>query len=195
MEWTEAGVAGAYRFTQRLFRLVERHRGIAGRRGRGRRSSEAAALALRQAAHQTIQHVTEALESFGFNLAVARIYEFANAMAEAERAPGRTGVGLDCGAAGGGRHSGPAGRADDAASGRGDAALLRPGEDVLIAEQAWPEADPALAAVRAGDHCHADDGQAARHAGDGARGSRRRRCLRLPRRSRTWRGCSRASAW
>ncbi len=60
--------------------------------GRGRRSRPAprwpdslapAARALRRATHRTIAAVTEALEGFAFNVAVARLYEFANAIAEA----------------------------------------------------------------------------------------------------------------
>ena len=43
----------------------------------------AAARALRQVSHRTIAAVTEALESFAFNVAVARLYELANAIAEA----------------------------------------------------------------------------------------------------------------
>ena len=83
MEWTEAGVAGAFRFTQRVFRLVE----SAGRRpiGRSPTAFGAAARALRRATHRTIAAVTEALDSFAFNVAVARLYEFANAIADAER--------------------------------------------------------------------------------------------------------------
>ncbi|HLJ04649.1 MAG TPA: leucine--tRNA ligase [Acetobacteraceae bacterium] len=77
MEWTEAGVAGAYRFTQRVFRLVENL--APGAEGD-------AALALRRMTHRTIAAVSEALESFAFNVAVARLYEFANAIADAERA-------------------------------------------------------------------------------------------------------------
>ena len=44
-----------------------------------------AALALRRATHRTIAAVTEALEGFAFNVAVARLYELANAIADAER--------------------------------------------------------------------------------------------------------------
>jgi leucyl-tRNA synthetase len=77
MEWTEAGVAGAYRFTQRVFRLVENL--APGAAGDG-------ALALLRMTHRTIAAVSEALESFAFNVAVARLYEFANAIADAERA-------------------------------------------------------------------------------------------------------------
>jgi signal recognition particle-docking protein FtsY len=84
MEWTESGVAGAFRFTQRVWRLVQ---GAVSTlpapgpmplaTGRARR--------LRQTTHRTIAAVTEALETFAFNVAVARIHEFANAIDEAEK--------------------------------------------------------------------------------------------------------------
>jgi leucyl-tRNA synthetase len=76
MEWTEAGVAGAFRFTQRVFRLVE---------NLGPGAEGEAAQTLRRTTHRTIASVTEALESFAFNVAVARLYEFCNAIADAER--------------------------------------------------------------------------------------------------------------
>jgi leucyl-tRNA synthetase len=76
MEWTEAGVAGAFRFTQRVFRLVE---------NLGPGAEGEAAQTLRRTTHRTIAAVTEALESFAFNVAVARLYEFCNAIADAER--------------------------------------------------------------------------------------------------------------
>jgi leucyl-tRNA synthetase len=90
MEWTESGVAGAFRFTQRVFRLAEALEGTAvearpeafGTAGR----------ALRRATHRCIAAVTEALESFAFNVAVARLYELANAMLEAERAGEEVGL-------------------------------------------------------------------------------------------------------
>src|SRR6185312_4915 len=85
MEWTEAGVLGAYRFTQRVFRLAE---SIAEAPDAPPPESFAAgAHALRQATHRTIASVTEALESFAFNVAVARIHELANAIAAAEKLP------------------------------------------------------------------------------------------------------------
>ena len=83
MEWTEAGVAGAFRFTQRVFRLAEE---LAGARGEPTATFGAAARALRRVTHRTIAAVTEALDSFAFNVAVARLYELANAIADAERA-------------------------------------------------------------------------------------------------------------
>jgi leucyl-tRNA synthetase len=84
MEWTESGVAGAYRFTQRVFRLAETLEGTASEARPD--SFGPAGRALRRATHRCIAAVTEALESFAFNVAVARLYELANALLEAERA-------------------------------------------------------------------------------------------------------------
>src|SRR6516162_9633074 len=82
MEWTEAGVAGAFRFTQRVFRLVET---VADMPDGG---TSDAGRALRRVTHRTIAAVSEALDSFAFNVAVARLYELANAIADAGNAPG-----------------------------------------------------------------------------------------------------------
>ncbi len=89
MEWTEAGVAGAARFIQRLWRTLD---GIA-EPARPAASFGAPARALRRATHATIEAVTAAIEAFGFNVAVARIHELANALAEAPaaEATGQTG--------------------------------------------------------------------------------------------------------
>ena len=84
IEWTESGVVGAYRFTQRAFRLLEAYG--APEPGPMPEHFGTAARALRRATHKTIATITESLESFAFNVAVARIYEFANALGEAERA-------------------------------------------------------------------------------------------------------------
>jgi leucyl-tRNA synthetase len=145
MEWTEAGVAGAFRFTQRLFRLAEM---VAARADTKAASDSAAALALRRAAHRTIATVTEALESFAFNVAVARIYEFAAAIAEAERTARET----------------PEMDAVLREAMTILAQLISPmmphlaeeihtrlhkGPATLVAELPWPEADPALVAADA----------------------------------------------
>jgi leucyl-tRNA synthetase len=91
MEWTEAGVAGAFRFTQRVYRLAE---GV-GEAGPARPVDFGeAARALRRTTHRTIAAVSEALDSFAFNVAVARLYELANASADAERRDDTGGLGL-----------------------------------------------------------------------------------------------------
>jgi leucyl-tRNA synthetase len=91
MEWTEAGAAGAYRFTQRMWRLAEGLGDVAA--GPDRAECGAAGMRLRRAAHHAIAAVTEALETFAFNVAVARLYELGNAIGEAERAAEEPGLG------------------------------------------------------------------------------------------------------
>ncbi|WP_298214697.1 leucine--tRNA ligase [Acidocella sp.] len=83
VEWTETGVQGAYRFLQRLARIGEE----VARTGPGEASDAPAARKLRQMTHRAIEAVTQALEGFAFNLAVARLYELLNAIAAAGEAP------------------------------------------------------------------------------------------------------------
>ncbi len=144
MEWTEAGVAGAARFGQRLFRLVA---AVAEDTRPGDRpgSFGEAADALRRATHRTIAAVSASLDGFAFNVSVARLHELAAAVAEAAG------------------H----GAAPDLDWARREAAvslclltapmmphlaeellaLLEPA-GALAALRPWPEADPALLAAR-----------------------------------------------
>lgn len=85
MEWTEAGVAGAYRFTQRVWRLVSTAAPALPPHGAPAPAVfSAEARALRRTTHRTIAALTAALETFAFNVAVARLYEFASAIADAK---------------------------------------------------------------------------------------------------------------
>jgi leucyl-tRNA synthetase len=86
LEWTEAGVEGAWRFTQRLWRMITAGLAIpAGNKAAiSMASNDPAALALRRTTHKTIAGVTEDIEKFRFNRAVARLYEFANALDDAK---------------------------------------------------------------------------------------------------------------
>jgi len=135
LEWTEAGVEGAWRFSQRLWRMVVTALPGLPPAGAHTNAAEGAALALRRATHKTIAGVGEDIEKFRFNRAVARLYEFANTIEEAGAVE---------------------------ASVRREALetlarLLAPmmphlaeelwqslGHQVMLAEMPWPEADPAL---------------------------------------------------
>jgi len=82
MEWTDAGVEGAWRFTQRLWRLVDENLAAlppAGAPLPGELSETAQEL--RRAVHKTVDACGDDLEQFRFNRAVARIYELANTLA------------------------------------------------------------------------------------------------------------------
>ncbi|MEW9834279.1 leucine--tRNA ligase [Mesorhizobium marinum] len=77
--WTEAGVEGAHRFVQRLWRLVsEAAPSLAGVAPKAAREGEAAEIS--RAAHRAVKAVGEEIERLGFNKAVARIYALANAL-------------------------------------------------------------------------------------------------------------------
>jgi leucyl-tRNA synthetase len=78
VEWTENGVQGAARFVQRLHRLATTI--AAEPRAPHPETFTGDAKKLRQLTHRTIASVTEALETFTFNLAVARIYELSGAL-------------------------------------------------------------------------------------------------------------------
>ncbi len=82
--WTEQGVQGAWRFTQRLWRLVGEAAGIAQSAPAARPAAFGEpALALRKAAHGALAKVSDAIEKLHFNVCVAHIYEFANALGDA----------------------------------------------------------------------------------------------------------------
>ena len=80
--WTEEGVQGAWRFVQRLWRLVGEIAGIQGSAARPAVFGEQA-LAVRKAAHRALAHVSDDIDKLRFNRCVAHIYEFANALNDA----------------------------------------------------------------------------------------------------------------
>ncbi len=152
MQWTEAGVAGAWRFVQRLHRLCEAS--ALGDTGtapvRPAAAFTPAATALRQATHRTIAAVTASMEGFTFNVAVARFHELAAAIADADRAPADASPGAspDAGLAWA-RHEALSILARLVAPMMPHLAeelhaRLHGAGAPLVAELPWPEPDPAL---------------------------------------------------
>ena len=81
IEWTEAGIEGAWRFTQRIWRIVTEASAKAGAIGQDPAGNEqGSSRDLRRATHKAIQAVTADIDAFHFNRAVARMYEFVNAL-------------------------------------------------------------------------------------------------------------------
>ena len=90
LEWTEAGIEGAWRFINRLWRMVVEPTGpispldpaASGRPTPAPDPADFAgrprALALLRECHRTIARVTDDLDRFAFNRAVARLRELAN---------------------------------------------------------------------------------------------------------------------
>ncbi|MBP6011521.1 MAG: leucine--tRNA ligase [Alphaproteobacteria bacterium] len=82
-EWSEAGIEGAWRYVQRVWRIVtESAPHLPGFGSVAPDGFGPEALALRQVTHRTVAAVTDDLDKFRFNKAVARLYEFVNAMNE-----------------------------------------------------------------------------------------------------------------
>ncbi|MDE2166162.1 MAG: leucine--tRNA ligase [Alphaproteobacteria bacterium] len=137
LEWTDAGIEGAWRYANRLWRLAtERETPLPPPGAKMPAAPGGADQALRRATHQTIALVTDDLDRFRFNRAVARIRELTNAI---EAAPGAAGA--------------IAREALEAA-----VQLIGPmmphlaealwhalGHQRLLADEPWPKADPALA--------------------------------------------------
>lgn len=89
--WTEDGVQGAYRFVQRVWRLIGNIAdGVSGQQP-GAASGEFGTngLALRKAAHKVLSHVGEDIERLRFNRCVAHIYELANTIGDIIAAAGK----------------------------------------------------------------------------------------------------------
>ncbi len=81
VNWTEQGVQGAWRFVQRLWRLVGEAAEIASPADSAPPANFGPeALALRKAAHGALAKVSADIEKLHFNVCVAHIYEFANAL-------------------------------------------------------------------------------------------------------------------
>jgi len=141
IEWTESGVAGASRFTQRLYRLAER---IAREPSGAQLGDSPEALALRRGTHRAIAAVTEALDAFAINVAIARLYELTGALGEAERAGDKPGLAharresmqiMACLIAPMAPHL-----AEEVQR------LIDPGS-AIVAERPWPEPDPAMLVI------------------------------------------------
>ncbi|QDL90869.1 leucine--tRNA ligase [Paroceanicella profunda] len=79
VEWTASGAEAAWRHLQRVWRLAAEAAGADELPSAG---GDEEALALRRAAHRAIADVTAGIEGFAFNKAVAKLYEFTNAVAK-----------------------------------------------------------------------------------------------------------------
>jgi len=138
--YTDVGVEGARRFVQRVWRLVDQGaEGVVEAGAPAPANFGPEAVALRRAAHKALDQVGRSIEGLRFNVAVAQVYEFANVLGSSL---GKTG--------------------EDFAWAQREAleflvqmigpmmphlaeeCWARLGYNTLLANQAWPEADPAL---------------------------------------------------
>lgn len=82
LEWTDAGVEGAWRYVNRLWRLVDERLGILPPPGGAdvTRAPSPAGVPIKRLVHKTILQVTSELERLHFNKAVALVRELSNAL-------------------------------------------------------------------------------------------------------------------
>jgi len=122
LPWSEAGIEGAWRFVQRLWRMAGVGEDAAGED-----------KALDRKVHQTIANVGANIETLSFNKAVANIYELANAIEKAapSAAKARAAETLLLLVAPMVPHL-------------AEEAWAALGKSGLIADAPWPQADPAL---------------------------------------------------
>ncbi|MBS0412575.1 MAG: leucine--tRNA ligase, partial [Proteobacteria bacterium] len=90
VQWTSGGIEGAWRLINRIWNEFDAQAEATASGA----DDAAAALALRKATHRTIKAVTEGIDGFRFNSAVARLYEFVNAF-KALPAQGASAAGLE----------------------------------------------------------------------------------------------------
>lgn len=82
--WTEEGAQGAWRFVQRLWRVVNEIAEIAEKAPAAKPAQFGdTAIAIRKAAHRALAKVSEDIDKLRFNRCVAHIYECANAVGDA----------------------------------------------------------------------------------------------------------------
>ncbi|MFH1507853.1 MAG: leucine--tRNA ligase [Candidatus Omnitrophota bacterium] len=88
LEWDDRGIEGAYKFLNRVWRIHDNlcadfSKEKAGSRhsvGDARREKDEVGLLLMKVMHKTIKRVTEDIEHFKFNTAIAALMEFVNAI-------------------------------------------------------------------------------------------------------------------
>ncbi|MDE0050530.1 MAG: leucine--tRNA ligase [Rhodospirillales bacterium] len=142
LEWTDTGVKGAWRYVAQLWRLVTAPPVAlppAGGTAPARGALAPPLRGLRRTIHKTVAGVTDDLERFRFNRAVARVRELTNALAAIDDAPGAGHVmreGLETAI----RLLGPV------VPHLAEEAWRHLGHDGWLAREPWPEADPALLA-------------------------------------------------
>tara|TARA_B100001248_G_scaffold261371_1_gene252328 strand:+ start:6016 stop:8574 length:2559 start_codon:yes stop_codon:yes gene_type:complete len=127
VEWTASGAEAASKHLSRVYRIIDEI-------GKNNEAANEGDLDLLKDMHRTIHDVTQAIESFGFNAAIARLYAFTNNLAKSK-----------------------AGTETKISAAKTLAQLMSPmtphlseelweklGEETLIAKQPWPTVDDSL---------------------------------------------------
>jgi leucyl-tRNA synthetase len=141
LQWTEAGVEGAWRYLNRVYRLIAEPRVPLPPVGAPRPNrSSPEAESIRRATHKAIAAVTDNLEGLRFNVAVALIRTFSNLLADADgKAEGEPWALREA-------YEALTALIAPMAPHLAEEMWERLGHDSLICLRPWPKADPALVA-------------------------------------------------
>jgi leucyl-tRNA synthetase len=141
LDWSDAGIEGAWRYLNRLWRAVTEPKFPLADKGSERpHSLGPAAGEAERAIHKTITAMTQDLEGFRFNRAVARVREMTNLIDGLDTDDGGGGapwvrrLGLETAV----RLFGPM------MPHLAEELWQRLGHDILLVDMPWPEADPSL---------------------------------------------------
>ncbi|MCZ6720628.1 MAG: leucine--tRNA ligase [Proteobacteria bacterium] len=139
LEWTATGIEGAWRYVQRLWRMVaEPAVALAPVGSAPPETLDAPALALRRQIHKTIAAVSDDFDKFAFNRAIARIRELTNTLGDLDSSVKDAAVLLREGLETAVRLIGPV------TPHLAEEMWQALGHETLLAETSWPEAVPAL---------------------------------------------------
>ncbi len=140
LEWTETGIEGIWRYVNRLWRMVSEPDAAMPPAGSAMPAGLAAALvALRRQIHKTVAAVTDDLDKFRFNRAVARIRELTNALEDMPAGEPGAGAVLREGLEAATRLIGPM------MPHLAEEMWQELGHTTLLADEPWPRPDPDLA--------------------------------------------------
>ena len=92
VEWTQSGVEGSWRFAQKVWAVVDELPADAPKEGDALPEMDEAGEALRKVTHRSLHAITDAIDSFRFNSAVATVHEWVNALRKAEAQEGTPAV-------------------------------------------------------------------------------------------------------
>jgi leucyl-tRNA synthetase len=138
LEWTDSGIEGAWRYVSRLHRLVTSPPVPLAPKGTSLPAAlSPAAQKARRAIHRAIATVSEQIETFRFNSAVARVRELTNLLEELTDGPGASAVmreGVETAVR----------LVNPMMPHLGEELWRALGHDRLLADEPWPKADPVL---------------------------------------------------
>ncbi len=80
VSWSDEGIRGMHRFVNRVYDLVSENQGKGKEKAEGKEAEE-----LNRVMHRTIKAVSNDIDNFSFNTAIARLMELTNAMIDAAK--------------------------------------------------------------------------------------------------------------